>query len=556
MSSWKPLFVAVLAAALVALWLAPGASATVYCVDATPSELADNKAVDASCETAKATIAEAVTTANSQAGADSVLIGPGDFTLAPEGNIGAYYFSAEAANTIVLRGSGAGKTQLTMGSTTGYETGLWLSAPEGSRVADLELTIPANSDALGDTGMILAGAVAGEDLVVDGPAATNATGVYLGAGTPSLRHSTVELPVAASPTNNAVASTNSGTTKIVDSWLGADTGVVGSGGSVTVERTAIDARVGVTTDSGAIAVRDSLIQLGSRNSATGVNAANFNAGVVPIQASVDGVTIVGGGSNSVGVRAQADNGEEATSVIVGSTVIQGPLKPLQVLADKGRTASLAVSDSNLNHALVQVNGDLVSGGEAGTADYEETEVTNLAPGFVDAAAGDYRLAAGSELIDRGSPVAPAGDELDLAGNARAVAGTCPAGSGRRDIGAYEFAPTCGEETPGGAAGPGSQAGSGAGAANPAPPETAIKGPRRVTTAAGWARVRLQLSAAGEASGFRCEVDGKARACGASLALRLKPGRHTIRAWALGAAGVDPSPARIVVRVVAKRPAHA
>jgi len=570
MSSRKPLFAVLTVAALAALWLATGASATVYCVDDTPGELADNGSVDASCETGKATIAEAVTAANSHAGADSVLIGPGEFTLAPSGNIGVYYYSTEAANTLVLRGSGAGKTHLTMGSTSGYSTGLWLYAPAGSKVGDLELTIPANSDGMGDVGAIIASGLVAEDLVVDGPAATNATGVRLGAGTPSLRHSTVEMPIAASPTDNAVASTDSGATKVVDSWVSGDMGAVGSGGTVTVERTTVDARIGVTTDSGAIVVRDSLIQLGNRNSSTGVNAANFNASNSPIQATVDGVTIVGGASNSVGVRAQADNGEEATSVTVTSTEIEGPLRPLQVLADKGRTASLSVSHSNLDAALVQVNGDLAAGGETGTAHYEETEVTDLAPGFADAAAGDYRLAEGSALIDRGDPAAPPAEELDLDGRARALSGTCAAAvAPRRDVGAYELAPSCAEEAaspqgggsedpagPGGSSPSGSTADPGAGTNAAVPPETAIKGPRRIATAGKWARVSLRLSALGEASGFRCEIDGKARACGEALALRLKPGRHTIRAWALGPAGADPSPARIVVRVVAKRPAHA
>jgi hypothetical protein len=559
MSSWKPLFAVAIAAALAALWSAPGASATVYCVDDTPGELADNGAVDPSCETAQATIAAAVTTAESHAGPDSVLIGPGEFTLTPVGSNGAYYNGVAAENTLQVRGAGAGSTHLTMGSTAGSQVGLWAYGPAGSTLSDFELTIPANSDGTGDKGIVIGGAVLAERVKVDGPDATNATGVLLGGGSPSLRRSQVQLPVESWPTDTAVMSPNSGNVSIVDSSLSGSSGVVGSGGTVTVERSAIDARTGVSTDSGAIVVRDSLIDLGARSGATGVNAANFNAGNKSIQATVDGVTIVGGGSNSVGVRAQADNGEEATSATVDSTEIEGPARPLQVLADNGRTAGLSVSHSNLNYGLVQVSGDLNGSGETGTADYEEAEVTDLAPGFVDAAAGDYRLAAGSALIDLGDPAPPAAEERDLAGGPRDLAGTCAAAP-RRDIGAYEFAPTCAEEAPSepaGSKGTGSQGveqGSGSGAG--APPETAIKGPRRVATAGRSAKVRLWLSATGEATGFRCEVDGKVRACGPTLKLRLKRGRHTIKAWALGAAGSDPSPARIVIRVVAKRPAQA
>ncbi len=540
---------------LAAAWCFPGtAAATVYCVDATPAELADNLAVDASCDAGQETIEAALTTAEGHAGPDSVLVGPGEFTLSPSSGpskIEAFY-SGSGENRLQLRGAGADLTHLTMGSTLETQKGLWVLAPAGSVVSDLRLTIPVNADGGGDTGLTLGGSAVGEDLVVDGPQATNATGVFLGNPAPSLRRSTVDLPVAASPTNAAVGATNGGTVTVLDSFLRGSTGIYTSGGATTVERTTVDAKQGSTTDSGAFFWRDSLIELGTRSGAVGIQGANFNNSNATIEGAVDGVTIVGGGSGSVGIRAMADSGQEGTTLTVANSIVEGPAKPLQVWADKGRTAALAVSFSNYDPATVQVVDNLDGKEEVGTATLQTSDVTALAPEFVDVAAGDFRLAASSPLLDAGDPAAPAAERRDLDGHARALLATCTAGAApRRDLGAYERDPGCVEapaQQP--AAGEPAAAGS-----KPAPPQTTVRGPHRVSTAGATAAVSLRLGASEAGASFRCRVDrGPIRPCAKRLKLRLRPGRHQVRVQAIGAGGADPTPAKLTLRVLVKSPA--
>ena len=126
--------IAVLAAATLML-LPAGASATVYCVDNTPGTLSDNSAVDPSCKVATMTIPLALESAQKSAEPDSVLIGPGSFTL-PAGAGPTYYelyYNSFNDNAIEIRGSGADATRLTMGSTTGVQKGLRITAPAARR---------------------------------------------------------------------------------------------------------------------------------------------------------------------------------------------------------------------------------------------------------------------------------------------------------------------------------------------------------------------------------------------------------------------------------------
>jgi hypothetical protein len=547
-----PLAVAAVLVALTAACVAASAaSASVYCIDDTPATLADNLGVDASCETGVETIVAALTDAEGHAGPDTVLVGPGEFTLAPASlpsKIEAYY-NGNGENSLQLRGAGSGLTQLTMGSTESSQKGIWINAPAGSTVSDLGLTIPANADGGGDIGFVFSLGVLAEGLNVDGPAATNATAIVLGAGGPVLRDSTVAMPIEASPSNSAVGATSGGTVKILDSRLAATTGVYSSGGSVTVERSTVDARTGSTTDAGAVFWRDSLIELGNRANAVGVQAANFNNSPSAIEGTIDGVTIAGGGGGSVGVRAVADSGQETTMVSLANSIIEGPGKSLQVWADNGRSASLAASYSNYNQGTVQVLDDLDGKEEKGTAAYTTDQVTSLSPSFVDAAGADFRLTPASPLLDAGDPAAPAAERHDLDGNVRAISAACPPIAARRDIGAYELDPGC-VEAP---AEPEDQpAGGPPGGA--ALPETTVRGPRRVAVAREWARVRLRFGSTQPGASFRCQVDSlPARSCAAAPSLRLRRGRHVVRVQAVTAAGADPTPAKIRVRVVAKKP---
>ena len=110
---------------------------------------------------------------------------------------------------------------------------------------------------------------------------------------------------------------------------------------------------------------------------------------------------------------------------IDSTVIEGPVAPIRVLADNGREAKASIDYSNYDAGATVVNSDLTPGGEIGQAVLDETHTTEFEPGFVDAAAGDYHLASTSALIDAGDPAAPEAGELDLDGGARAISPLCP-----------------------------------------------------------------------------------------------------------------------------------
>ncbi len=514
---------------------ARAAEAKVLCVDTTPGNLADNLDVDASCEQGKAKIGEALEAAAALPGADSVLIGPGQFLLPSAPNaIEAGYNSLAAGNTVVVRGDPGGQTHLTMGGTSGNEWGLAIQGPAGSRVEDLSLTIPANVDGSSDWGVYLEGDIVAERIAVDGPSAYNASGVILSLGA-RLVDSSVELSPEKS--YNTAVVTGNGEAAILDSKLVSQTGFSGSGSTITIERSTIETSWrGAVIDSGDLTIRDSLIDLGSDTGVTGVVIANLNQGSSAMKATLDGDTIVGGGQNSTGLRVQADNGTESADVTVDNTIVDGPEHPIQLWADEGRTAKLAVSYSNYDATKVDVNDDLLPGGQKGSALLGLNEDTGFDPGFVDAA-GNFRLAPSSPLIDRGDLAAPEAGRLDRDGNPRA--GGCPP---RRDVGAYELTVSCGAPQEG------TTAGSGSGA-KPLP-ETGIRGKRRLFTAGKLAKASFRLSSTLPGATFRCKVDRRAyRPCGAGFAVRLAHGRHKVRAQAIVAGKADPTPAAITVKVL-------
>jgi hypothetical protein len=313
-------------------------------------------------------------------------------------------------------------------------------------------------------------------------------------------------------------------------------------------------------------VRNSLIVVEKRSQSVGIKLANDNNSNSTIAGTLEGDTIVGGeGFTTAGIRVQANQNQETANATIADTVIVGPTKAIQVWSDAEREAKVTVLYSNYDPAKVDIDTNLDGSGTSGTSTYLPTAVTNLSPGFVDPASGDFHLAPGSALIDAGDPTAAALGALDLDGDVREIAGTCGA-TARRDIGADEFAPSCapapegggtieggGVEGSGGPVGPGAGDGGGnAPAPKPAVPDTtiALRGKHRVTASGKTAKVTVVLGSTTAGASFRCRVDTKAwRPCGKQATLRLKPGRHKIAAVATDAAGSDPTPAVVRVQVI-------
>jgi hypothetical protein len=518
------MLVAGLAAGAALLVLPSLAGAIVYCVP--------NDTVDPSCDSGQgqATIQGALTAAqNSTTDADTVHVDAGSYNEA-----GLSYNGATSTNVLTLVGEGTGQTLLTIPDTTGTPTGLSITAPAGSTVSDLAMTIPANADANGDRGIDLSGSTLGQNLLVNGPAATNAIGVRL-FGSSSLADSTVDLPFA-TPSNIAVLGAGS-TTTANDLNLHANNGVreQGNGSTLTVERTTIQASSrGASLDTGTIIVRNSLIDLGSNSGAVGVQPANFNNGLNPISAIVNGVTIVGSGPSQTGIQVQADSavasdpndtvhdGEDATAT-VANTVISGPTTSLKLQADRGETATLTTSYSNYDSSTKVVTSDLTGGGGTGTANLTESNQTNLAPGFV--GGGDFHLAPGSPLIDIGDPAHPSPGDLDIDGDAREIFGEDGCGP-RRDIGADEFMPLTSPTL-----------------LDCIPPDTSIlTGPSGTITSN---TPTFTFDSSEVSSTFECSIDGGAfAACSSPFTTPpLSDGPHTFAVKAVDASlNEDPLPA--------------
>ena len=377
----------------------------------------------------------------------------------------------------------------------------------------------------------MVGGVVVHDVLIDGPDASNATGFILGSG--GVRNVTVDLPVSGG--NNGVLANYISVT-IADSLFRAQTGLSMSGITATIERTRFVTKWGTKSDSGSIVLRDSLIDLGDREYAVGVKVGNDNNGSNPIGGTIDGVTVVGGGPESSGIVVQADNGSESAKARISNTVVEGPSKPLRVLADNGRPAEAVASYSN--YGVPEVNNNLDGVGATGTANYTPVSITSLAPGFADPAAGDFHLAPSSPLIDLGDPMPPQAGELDIDGGSRAASSQCPNAAGRRDIGADEFEPSC----------------AAAMAMTATLPDTTIRGRKRIATRRKRAKAVFRLSSSEAGVSFRCSVDGsRFKSCESVFTVKLGLGRHTIRARAIGATGADPSPATAKVKIVKRRP---
>jgi hypothetical protein len=208
----------------------------------------------------------------------------------------------------------------------------------------------------------------------------------------------------------------------------------------------------VKLDSGSVTVRNSLIDLMGAVGAAGVVPTNFNLGLDTIGATLDGLTIVNGGSNSRGILVQADSepspggpfpddmtvqGETVTAT-VSNTVIDGVDVPLDVQSDRGETANVTVDYSNYDDLESVVDNNLNGGADAtGVTNFTTTNRTELVPGFV--GGGNFQLAPTSALIDIGDP-APAPGVFDIDGDARALDASFDCNFvQRRDIGADEFA---------------------------------------------------------------------------------------------------------------------
>lgn len=566
-------------------------------LSAAPAEAADNViCVDmpagTTCNATPASIPAAIALANGNALADTILVGPGVYTDGP-------YQLNGVAHGLTLRGSGQGTTIMRLPDSASSQTTV---AASRATVQDLTIALQPGANSDNDRGITLSDSSVAERVTVDGAGTLNARG--LNSINSVVKNASVLMPVSDS---NSRAVYSDGGTTITDTVLSGAQGFVHSGGTTTdtVSRLTIRASyAGVLLDGGTINVDDSVIDLGT-SSGTGVLGDNPNNGTAGILVDANHLTIVGGGAGSKGVvaRATATGAAQNASVTVANSIIRGPEVSLVAEAGNGlgmgggtSTAVLTVAYTDYHNAspFFTTNG-------TGCVCLSVGNVVDVDPGFVNAAAGNYRLSPGSPVVDQGNPPADGGRPTDRDGNLRVVDGDSVPGA-IRDLGAYELQDTTAPDTTITSGPTGltndltptfaftSEAGAafeckldtaaysacqtpfttptlGDGAhsvavrakdaygnvdATPATrtftvdttaPDTTVttKVAKRVTKE----KVKIVFSSEAGAT-FECQVDGKAwKVCTSPVKLKVKQGKHTVLIRATDAAGnTDATPAKV------------
>ncbi|HEY4098886.1 MAG TPA: choice-of-anchor Q domain-containing protein [Baekduia sp.] len=401
-----------LAAALitVALALPAAASATDYCV-ANPACVTGG-GVDKGTGTTG--LLQALTTADAHAdvgGPDRVLVGPGTYNHVGTGALAAFV----AADGVIVQGAGPA-TVLTRDAIGSSPV---LSVDASSRVSDLAIVVPGAS---GMTGVELYGQADG--LTVSSTlSAQLAFGVNEHTGA-TLTHATVTIPGGAGV--GMVANTT-----VADSTIVADQGIDGSAGLNTVLRSRIRAvSYGILTYYSTLVVQDTLIDLGG-HPAIGVFAnANGNGDSTAV---LRHLTIVNGGSTGGGLVVSSNGGKASTATLRDSVIDGTFSRPIVLAADGGgSTAALTTSYSSYDAAAVFRSGTSSAVTPPAPA---ATHLLTAAPGFVDAAGGDWHLRANSPLVDAGTPgPLDAGESTTDADGLPRLAGAA------RDPGAFEVQP--------------------------------------------------------------------------------------------------------------------
>jgi hypothetical protein len=385
---------------------------------------------DPSCTDTKSTIGDAITTANANSVADTILVGPGTYK-------GPFQLDG-TAHGIILQGSGPA-TVITA-DPGGMQSYVFAGH---ATVRDLAVTFdPAVASS--SAGIFAADGSVVENVTVTGPGSFSVNGLHVQDS--QVVSSTVVLPLG----SDSRGVYSEGNTTITDTALTADTGVYHSGLLPTVvSRTSIHGPTyaGVWTDGGSVDIDNSLVDLGS-TAGTGLLVSNENNSTSAKTINADHVTIVGGDGSSVGAWAWAakPTARQLATVRLSNSIVRGPATSL--VADAGNNGSQGGSSSaavDVDHTDYQTTGGTIGANGTGGVVDGGGNLSNVDPSFVNAASGDYHLAFGSPVIDKGDPAAGLPEDVDLDGNARVVDGDGN-GTAIRDLGAYEWADLLAPET--------------------------------------------------------------------------------------------------------------
>ena len=399
-----------LAAGLVASAFPAVASATDYCVDTTPA-----------CGTKNvASFEQALTQAGAASDPDRIFLGATTYT-APTGD--GYRYN-HTSSPVEIVGQGTGQTIIT--GPSGSENVLALAGGAGSSIHDLTILMP-QSMVPQSWGLVTENTARRIEVIEHTTQANARTGVSLMNGG-ALEDSNVTLS-STSNTNAVRFGPGGGTVRrsALNGWFG----VLSDYGG-TIERSRITgAANGILAVDNVTAVSASVIRFA--NAGWSGMAAIPHLGSHPT-VNADGVTIIGPGAAPDTSGAFISNEPaptESAAINLTNSIIRGVSASLWAdVAGAGGTIAASYSDYDPSGNVSK-----------GNATISETNVSNVGDaGFVDAAAGDYRLLPASPLVDTGDPATPQG--LDLDGNPLVVDGNGD-GSTRRDMGAFELQPAGG-----------------------------------------------------------------------------------------------------------------
>jgi hypothetical protein len=381
--------------------------------------------------------ADALAQAKVNPGPDRILLGSGYYT-APVATGFNYNDPGNPVEIVGAGRDGAGATIIN-GQLGGSDQTLFLVGGTGTQIHDVRVDVPIN--AAPSTYALRTDGIARHVSVIakDAQQTNFFTGVLLLGGT--LEDAIVD--VGTKDTTGVLAGNEGGTVR--DSTVSATLAVSAPYGAL-IERSRLAGRsYGATVYRNQTTIRSSEIVV-SDPSAAGIVA--YSAPGADNAVVVDGTTILGPGTpNSKGIWASNGLSPAAhVDVAVTNSVVRRSGYPLR--ASGGTPGSVHIAASYSDYA-----GGSAADSSPGVS-ITESNISNVGDaGF--AGPGDYHLVKGSPLVDAGDPATAQG--FDLAGNPLVADGNDD-GVARRDIGAYELpGPAAGEQPPGGAPGPDTQA---------------------------------------------------------------------------------------------------